>query len=405
MHRQGRLQPEHIEHLARKLVDFYRSLPSLKVSPTVYRERCRAHVQDNLRELSAVRHHLPLGVVERVHGFQLQVIALSPETLENRALEGRIVEGHGDLRPEHICLGEQPVVFDCIEFSREFRELDVADELAFLGAECDFLGAGWASTKLLDLYMQDSADRPPRELIDFYKAYRACVRAKVAALRAEQVAGEQRAAAANEAARHLEWADRYAQPWVRPLVIVVGGLPGTGKSTLARALARQFGAELLRTDVVRQRIFSRTGRAAAEEGIYRAESRERVYQELFRQAEAFVDQKVAAVLDGTFSTAELVRQAHRLATDPRTIWLAVECVCAPEVARDRIQSRLAAGGDASEALPEIHDLHRARWEAWPPEPAQVKIDTTGPLASQVAAVVAHLRDCQRHRRDSNSGSA
>ena len=135
LHQRGLLREGHIERLAQTLIAFYRSLEPLGILPRAYRERCAAHVRENRLELLAVRHHLPQGVVERVHSFQLQLLALAPELFEQRVAEGRIVEGHGDLRPEHICFAERPVIFDCIEFIREFRELDGADELSFLAAE------------------------------------------------------------------------------------------------------------------------------------------------------------------------------------------------------------------------------------------------------------------------------
>src|SRR5439155_12847777 len=202
-----------------------------------YRELCLSHVHGNLRELLAVKHHLPRGVVERVHGFQLQLLMLQPALFEGRVESGRIVEGHGDLRPEHICLSDPIQIFDCIEFSPDFRRIDVADELAFLAAECDFLGADWVGPQLLAAYRRQSGDIPPPILIDFYKSYRACVRAKVAALRADQLQGAAQSAAAAEAHQHLALADRHVESWSKPLVLVVGGLSGTGKTTLAKALA------------------------------------------------------------------------------------------------------------------------------------------------------------------------
>jgi uncharacterized protein len=392
LHRRGELTSEHINRLAETLVGFYRSLEPLPVSPTEYRERCLAHVRGNLRELLTARHHLPRGVVERVHAFQLQLLQLRPELVEQRAIEGRIVEGHGDLRPEHICLGEPVTIFDCIEFSRDLRTLDVADELAFLQAECDFLAAEWAGEQLLAAYQKKTGDTPPAELLDFYKSYRACVRAKVAALRADQVKGAPQQAAVAEAARHLAWADRYAGPWVRPLVLVVGGLAGSGKTTLAKALAEGLSAEQLRTDVVRQELFGAEAQPARlDDGIYDPIRRGQVYDELFRRAAALHADRVSVVLDGTFSTVELVRQANRVCSDSRGIFLAVECVCPPEIARERIRERLVQGRDASDARPDIYDAHAQRWIAWPSEIAQVRVDTTRPLEDQIQALMSRLK--------------
>jgi len=97
------------------------------------------------------------------------------------------------------------------------------------------------------------------------------------------------------------------------------------------------------------------------------------------------------ILDGTFSTLEMLSKAQCLAADPPSIFLAVECICRPEVAHQRISQRLAMGRDASDAHPEIHDLQRQRWEAWTEEIPQVRIDSEQPLGRQVEQVVAALK--------------
>jgi aminoglycoside phosphotransferase family enzyme/predicted kinase len=391
LERRGDLRPDHIERLADTLVRFYRSLPPLDVTPQDYRERCLAHVHGNFRELLAVKHHLPRGMVERVHGFQLQLLLLRPALFEDRVRAGVIVDGHGDLRPEHICLSDPIAIFDCIEFSSDFRRIDVADELAFLAAECDFLGADWVGPQLLQAYQDQSGDRPPAVLLDFYKSYRTCVRAKVAALRADQLHGSAREAAATEAHRHLILADRYAAPWLRPLVLAVGGLAGTGKTTLATAVAEALGAELLRTDMIRQEIFGAGPHPGqVDGGIYSREAREQVYEALNRRAAALRADRIAVVLDGTFSTSEMLEKARQLATDPKSAFLAIECICRPEVARERISRRLAEGRDASDARPEVYEIQRTRWETWPENVPQIRIDTEQPLPKQVEQVLAAL---------------
>jgi uncharacterized protein len=391
LHQRGKLHPESIDRLAATLVHFYRSLTPLDVTPEAYRERYVSHVRSNLSELRAVQHHLPPGVVKRVHGFQLQRLLLQPALFDERVRGGRIVDGHGDLRPEHICLSDPIAIFDCIEFNADFRRIDVADELAFLAAECDFLGADWVGPQLLQAYQRQSGDRPDDVLLDFYKSYRACVRAKVAALRADQLEGQAQVTAATEARRHLALADKYASPWLRPLVLAVGGVAGTGKTTLAAALADALGAELLRTDVIRRELFGAGAHSPVKDGgIYSSESRQRVYAEMHHRAAAFHAERISVVLDGTFSTRAMLSQARALATGPHSTFLSIECVCRPEVARERIGQRLAADRDASEARPEIHDVQRLRWESRPADVPQVRVDTEQPLNTQVEQVIAAL---------------
>lgn len=399
LHRRGELKPADIDRLAQLLADFYQSLVPLSLSPEEYRQSYTQRVRANRQELLAAGHHLPRHIVQRVHAFQLQLLALRPDLLDERVRGGRIVDGHGDLRPEHICLVEPPLIFDCIEFNPAFRQIDVADELAFLAAECDVLGADWVGPRLLAEYQTLTGDRPVANLLDFYKTYRACVRAKVAALRADQVEGEARDVAAADARSHLQWADRHARGWARPLVIAVGGLAGTGKTTLAKELADALGADLLRTDLVRKDLFGADSHADLPgRGIYTAESRERVYDEMFRRAADLHAEGVSLILDGTFSTAGAIERAWSLAAGEESVFLGVQCICRPEVAYQRLRGRQKEGRDASDAGPAVYDALRESWQPWPAEMPQVQVDTEQPLGRQVQQVLCELAAAIDSRR-------
>jgi predicted kinase len=232
---------------------------------------------------------------------------------------------------------------------------------------------------------------PAETLVAFYKSYRACVRAKVAALRADQLQGEAQAAAAREAQLRLTLADEYAAPWLRPKVLAVGGVAGTGKTTLATAVADALGARLLRTDVIRKELFANSSQDAMPDGgIYSPSARKQTYEHLFHRGRELHAQRVSIVLDGTFSTLDSLAAAQEIVAGAEGAFLAVECVCRSEVAHERIRRRMASGGDASDARPEIHDLQRQRWPGWPADVAQVRIDTEQPLAQQVEIVLRAL---------------
>jgi aminoglycoside phosphotransferase family enzyme len=125
--------------------------------------------------------------------------------------QGRIVEGHGDLRPEHVCLGPEPLFIDCLEFNRDWRVLDPADELAYLAMECEHAGAPWIGEVVFETYREATGDNPPLPLVRFYKAYRATVRAKLSAwhLKDHPDPADQGKWIAR-AQRYLELAGRYA---------------------------------------------------------------------------------------------------------------------------------------------------------------------------------------------------
>ncbi|HEX5082326.1 MAG TPA: hypothetical protein VFY40_09780 [Blastocatellia bacterium] len=162
------------------LARFYmRSLP-VEMTAAEYRKRLTDNLHANQRELENPAYAMPADLLESITRAQLGFLEQEGELLDRRAQNGKIIEAHGDLRPEHICLEREPVIIDCLEFNRDFRILDTVSELAFLALECERLGAPQIGDLILDTYSDETGDRPPVQLLAFYKSYHACLRAKIA---------------------------------------------------------------------------------------------------------------------------------------------------------------------------------------------------------------------------------
>ena len=183
----GDVRDSEIAAVADLLAGFYRGLPAIVIAPAEYRDRLVRDIEACRTELRAPAHGLPAALFEPAAVALLAFVARERATLDARVAAGRIVEGHGDLRPEHVCLLERPVVIDCLEFNRDFRVLDVADELAFLALECARLGAPDTGEEIVAACAERLGDRVPPPLHRFYFAYRALVRAKIAAWHAQDV--------------------------------------------------------------------------------------------------------------------------------------------------------------------------------------------------------------------------
>ncbi len=177
--RRGAVGPAEVEPLGRRLAAFYREAPRVRLAPGEYRRRLEEAVAVNHGLLAQPRFGLSRDAVAAVRTGLEAFIAEHAALLESRAASGRIVEGHGDLRPEHVCLVDPPVVIDCLEFNRRFRELDPLDELGFLALECRRLGAAFVGEVVLGLYRERCADDAPPVLLDFYQALRAQLRARL----------------------------------------------------------------------------------------------------------------------------------------------------------------------------------------------------------------------------------
>jgi hypothetical protein len=387
-----RLTTAEIDQLAERLATFYASADSVAADAGAYRASIQHHVQANRHDLLAAADGQDEPLVRRVHTAQLRLLHLYADMFDARVSEGRIIEGHGDLRPEHICLVDPPVVFDCVEFSRELRTLDVVDELAFLAMECDAAAAESIGEVVLHAYCRRSHDAPPVVLWNFYKSYRACVRAKVAALRAGQVEGHQRETLLATAERRLQLAETYERSFGRTMLLVVGGLMGTGKSTVAAALTDALGLDCLRTDVVRRELFGDVASTDAfGKGRYTAANRRRVYDELLGRGEARLAAGVSVVLDGTFLWADELMPARDLAAAYGATFLAVRCECPDEMARRRIAARAVEGRDASEARTEFFDEQKRNRPPVPVDVPTVRVDTSAGVEQGLPLVYEQLR--------------
>lgn len=390
--RAGACTAADVEALADRLTEFYRSVERVAVRPEDYCHRLRQHVAANRADLLAALPDDEHPRVRAVHGRQFERLALAARVFEGRARDARIVDGHGDLRPEHVYFEERGsvLVFDCLEFSAELRAVDVADELCFLAMECDALSAGWVGRACLERCLAALGDRVDGGLLAFYKTYRACVRAKVAALRSHQVQGRAERQAHDAADRYLRLAEQYSDDLGRPWLIVVRGLMGTGKTTLASRLAEALGARRLSTDVLRRaRLGDSPGPADYGAGHYAPQHRRRIYDELLADAEAELGAGGSVVLDGSFIDPAHRARALELASRVGVGVAFLECRCPDEVALARIARRRAEGTDHSEAREDLFERQRRDEQ---PHAGAARIDTTAPLEAQLAKALAALVD-------------
>ena len=311
--------------------------------------------------------------------------------LEGRIAGGHIVDGQGDLLADDIfCLDDGPRILDCLAFADELRWGDVAADLAFLAMDLEHLGRPDLAATLWAAYGEATGEHPPAALVDLFVAHRAVVRAKVHALRADQLpqgdpAHDNEGAAVDGflalALDHLRRSE--------PRVVLVGGSPGTGKSTLARGIGAQRGWAVVRSDDVRRELLERAGEReaghepdAVEQGGYAPDVTRRVYDEVVQQGLAAVGAGGSAVLDASWRTAADRRAANDVAEALGARVTSIRCVAPPDVCRARVARRLAKGADTSEATPQVADWMAAHFEDWP---SALEIDTTVPKDASLDA--------------------
>jgi aminoglycoside phosphotransferase family enzyme len=202
----GAATESHAEAVAALLAEFYRHAPRARWPGPVYRSRLHDTVQATARELEdrgAQRSALAGIVADFLRGLEREAAVL-----DARVAAGRVVEAHGDLRPEHVCLETPPLVIDPLEFDEELRTLDAVSELAFFALECDRLDAGWFGERVLAHYATRSADLASPQVIALYQRQHALTRAVIALRHLDDVPPDQHARWHARAAEYLERARR-----------------------------------------------------------------------------------------------------------------------------------------------------------------------------------------------------
>lgn len=175
-----RLHRWQLDRVAAVLVQFYRRAAPVFISPEMYRTQFRRSLAYNRRILLEPRFHLPAGTVHRIDALQRRFLAERGGVFIERVRKGLIVDGHGDLRPEHIWLGDPVRIIDCLEFNARLRMVDPLDEIAYLCVECERLGAGWAGQYLRSRVAHALHDGHTDALFLFYRCHRATLRARLA---------------------------------------------------------------------------------------------------------------------------------------------------------------------------------------------------------------------------------
>ncbi|BBX97043.1 bifunctional aminoglycoside phosphotransferase/ATP-binding protein [Mycobacterium lacus] len=335
--------------------------------------RWRENLSEFDRYVGSAASGLSGESVGRIAHLAAEYISGRAPLFTRRINEGRIVDGHGDLLADDIFwVDGEPALLDCLEFDDRLRYVDGIDDAAFLAMDLEFLGRADLGDYFLQRYVAHSDDTAPPSLRHFYVAYRAVVRAKVDCVRLSQGKPE----AAQDAARHLAIATRHLQNGALRLALV-GGNPGTGKSTLARALAEKVGAQVISTDDVRREL-RESGAIAGEPGVlhaglYAPDNVTAVYDVVLRRARPCLGNGQSVIIDATWRDPQHRAHAHRLAAETHSATVELECTTTVDTAAGRITTRQPG---ASDATTDIAAALAARHGGW--DTAR-RVDTSRPL--------------------------
>lgn len=395
--RDGRLDGDMLARLAERLATFFATArPTLSFGSA---EALRANVEENFAQVAPL-----VGVVldgktyDDIRKFQLEMLDGGAARFAARVAGGRIREGHGDLRLEHVYFLPPSTirVIDCIEFNERFRCGDVAGEVAFLAMELEAAERPELAAGFLARFAEAAQDFDLYQVIDFYLSYRAFVRGKVAAfVAADPGTPPEVRREKEEEARTLFALSRAVsgRELMTPFVVAVGGMIGSGKSTLASALGRALSVPVVSSDRTRKFMAGVAETARGDRTLYEPRRIEATYEEVLRRAAMVVGAGRGVVIDATFAERRWRNAAAALARQAGASFAFVEAVCADE---EKLRQRLAGRRDhrsVSDATEAELDILMPRYQgrdATDPGP-WLTVDTAGPAVSAEAAATGGLR--------------
>jgi aminoglycoside phosphotransferase family enzyme/predicted kinase len=371
-----RIDPAELWAFGRDLARIHAVLPVAEPEQTWGRPAAlRALILENIEECAQAATVFDGGADVRalraILGEQLEAAA---HCMSERFAGGSVRECHGDLHARNIVRrGACLLAFDCLEFEPAFRWIDVADEVAFLLADLDSFRQPLHAHAFLSGYLAHSGDYQACRLFQLYKTHRSLVLAKVTALSAGTAAAR---AGGDTRARRRQYDDyldcaRRSLSLKRPILILMHGLSGSGKTWLAKRLAPLLGAVHLRSDVERKRLAGLPESAHSdsdlEQGLYSREASMRVYQHLAQCAGDTLAGGYTTIIDATFHRREDRTRFHDLSVQLGIAACLVHCEAPSEVLRARVDARRRRGDDPSDA-----DLSVLQWQEMHCEPIQAE---------------------------------
>lgn len=366
-----------------------------------YGEPSEVHAQmrENLDRLKMFASDDPLGegdpprtlsTLQWTHLRQWveRFVTANQSLLAARRDGGFIRELHGDMHAGNICMCEDGItIYDCIEYTPRYRCRDVACEMAYLAMDLDLRGRADLANLLINRYAERTGDPALRDLDTFYRVSMAIVRALVESIRAaeSEVEPAERAHSFEAAARYVSLAIGYTLP---PTLVIMSGLPGTGKSWFAESLATALRGRWIRSDEVRKELAG-LAPTSRDDSIYTDALTRQTYDKMLSRARAAIEQGESVVLDATYSKAEQRTQVQQLADDlgSRAVLLCLD-VGDEAVIQRRLTARSREGTDPSDADWNTFKLLRDAFEPpdeWPATES-VRVDATSNAATRPEVV-------------------
>lgn len=350
----GELTEKHIDQLAKQLAKFHLATP--KVAPDHELgspEGVMAPVRQNFEQIRAMLPEDKAGFIQldALEAWAESSYERLKPLLAERKANGFIRECHGDVHLNNAAiLDDQVVIFDCIEFNEPFRLTDVTADIGFVVMDLEDRKLYSLANRLLNAYLEETGDYQSLEIMNFYKAYRAMVRAKVALFSLGHVTERSvREAILSQYYNYANLAESYTLIPTRCLLVTCG-VSAVGKSYISTKIVEQFGAIRLRSDVERKRLL---GADIPKEQLYSPEATIKTYQHLYELAKNSLQAGYVVILDAAYLKHAERAKAKQVAEEVGVPFFIVECDAPLEIIEENLAKRKQQNNDPSDATLEV----------------------------------------------------
>lgn len=387
MLKEEKITKNHLKTIAKKLSEYYKESPqndTIRSFGTV--EKIKAKTDENFEQTEKYSGDLfEKDKYEYIKEATNRFFEKNQELFEQRIKDGKTVAFHGDLHTGNIFVTDKEInIFDCIEFNKPFRMGDVAEDISFLAMDLDFIDHQYFSKYFISKYVDFSQDYLIYSLLDFYKCYRAYVRAKVSGFMLDDpnFPEELKPGLKKDAQKYFNMAYDYAMTFdnQKPVLIIGCGLSGTGKSRWVKVAADIVNASILKTDAVRKKALgipeSQDIKDEFGKGYYSKENRQKVYDYIFNHVDKILCLGGKIVFDAAFLKKEMRMRAKEIADKNNAEFIIISTDATDETIEERIKAREKCKSNDSDANFEIYMKQKELFEKpTDDEGTVIRIDT------------------------------
>ncbi len=387
----GQVTEEMVASVAKKLAAFHNSAATNpQISAFGKLDAIMVNIMENLTQTEKyIGKSISAEKYDYINAYNDKFTRANKPLFQKRLDNGRIKDCHGDLHAAHVCFANGIYIYDCIEFNDRFRYCDVASEVAFLAMDLDRYQRADLSQAFINAYVKFSQDEDLLQLLNFYKCYRAYVRGKVESFKLDDPFIAEKETALAAAKGYFDLAYRYTKE--KPFLIIISGMVGTGKTTVAQALSRSSGFAVISSDITRKKL---AGISSTEHrfeefrgGIYSEDFSRKTYEEMFAQARTFLAKGQSVILDASFKKNNERARAMSLAEEAKADFIVIECKLAENTIKSRLEQRLKEDS-VSDGRWEIYESQKQDFDTIMEFPRQshIIVDTSQPVSDIVKAI-------------------